>query len=84
VFDLGRLQERLNTDDRLYEAFLNDPVGVLRREGLALSRAQEAALRQSVRRSRRPGGGAQANRPRVAGGNRCRLGFDLVLLKLEV
>jgi hypothetical protein len=50
--DLGRLEERLNRDAQLRLLFLSDPVGVLQREGIMLSIAQQQDLRNAVARAR--------------------------------
>ncbi len=57
MLDLGQLEQRLNRDPALMEKFLQDPVDVLRREGLTLSFEQQLALKAAITRARaRPGG----------------------------
>ncbi len=48
MFDLGALEQKLNTDPRLQSQFLTDPVGVLRTHGVRLTTEQEQKLRLMV------------------------------------
>ncbi len=50
MVDFGRLEERLNSDPKLRESFLADPVAVLALEGVKLSVSQANALRTTVAR----------------------------------
>jgi hypothetical protein len=60
MVNLGLLETRLNSDTQFRQEFLNDPIGLLRREGLLLSMEQERLLRQTVAK-------LQAARPGVGG-----------------
>lgn len=48
MFDLGRLEQRLNSDPQLQNAFLTDPVRVLAMEGVTLSADKQQKLRLMV------------------------------------
>jgi hypothetical protein len=61
MIDLGRFEERLNSDPSLRQEFLRDPVQILRREGVILSAEQARRLRDAVSKisaTRPPVGGA--------------------------
>jgi hypothetical protein len=61
MIDLGRFEERLNSDPNLRQEFLRDPVQILRREGVVLSAEQARRLRDAVSKisaTRPPVGGA--------------------------
>ena len=48
MIDLGRLEERLNSDLRFRQQFLANPVSALLKEGLVLSAEQQRRLREAV------------------------------------
>ena len=48
MIDLGRLEERLNSDLRFRQQFLANPVSTLLKEGLVLSAEQQRRLREAV------------------------------------
>lgn len=48
MFDLGSLEQRLNSDPEFQRQFLLDPVGVLRIAGVRLSPDKEHKLRMMV------------------------------------
>jgi hypothetical protein len=48
MIDLGRLEERLNSDRQFRQQFLGNPVGTLLKEGLVLSAEQQRRLREAV------------------------------------
>lgn len=52
MFDLGSLEQRLNSDPKLQNAFLLDPVGVLSLEGVRLSPEKAQKLRLMVGQAR--------------------------------
>ena len=60
MVDFGQLEDRLNRDPAFRRQFLNDPVGVLRTQGLVLSFAQASALRDAVVRMKAAPGGVDA------------------------
>ena len=63
MFNLGQLEDRLNQDAALRKQFLDDPVGVLRREGVFLSMSQESTLRDSIGKLKMSTGGAGSGDP---------------------
>jgi hypothetical protein len=50
MFDFGRLEDRLNSDLRFRQQFLQNPVNTLLQEGLVLSAEQQRRLRETVGR----------------------------------
>jgi hypothetical protein len=60
MINLAQLEQRLNSDPKARELFLNDPVAVFRKEGIMLSPDQERSLRQAAAILR-------ASAPRVGG-----------------
>ena len=52
MIDLGNLEKRLNSDQKLRQDFLTDPVATFRREGVQLSFEQEKRLREATVRAR--------------------------------
>lgn len=60
MIDLGNLEKRLNSDLKLRQEFLTDPVATFRREGIQLSPDQERRLREATVRAR-------STRPNVSG-----------------
>jgi hypothetical protein len=67
MFNLGRLEDRLNQDPAFRRKFLDDPAGVLRKEGLVLSRSQESALKAAVAKTKAVPGGADSLNRRTIG-----------------
>ena len=52
---LGRLEKRINSDPNLRKAFLADPVGALRREGIIIPLDKQRALRTTVANAQKGG-----------------------------
>jgi hypothetical protein len=67
MFNLGRLEDRLNSDPAFRRQFFDDPGGVLRKEGLVLSHSQESALKAAVAKMKASPGGADALNRRTIG-----------------
>ena len=67
MFNLGQLEDRLNRDAAFRRQFLDDPVDVLRKEGLLLSRPQASALKEAVTKMKATPGGADALNRRTIG-----------------
>ena len=67
MYHLGQLEDRLNRDPAFRRQFLDDPVAVLRNEGLLLSFSQESALKDAVANMRAVPGGADALTRRTMG-----------------
>ena len=67
MFNLGQLEDRLNRDPAFRRQFFDDPAGVLRKEGLLLSRSQESALKDAVAKMKAVPGGADSLNRRTIG-----------------
>ena len=66
MYNLGQLEDRLNRDPAFRREFFNDPVSILRKEGLVMSLSQESALKDAVSKMK-AGGGADALNRRTIG-----------------
>jgi len=67
MYNLGQFEERLNRDAAFRRQFFEDPVTVLRKEGLMLSPAQESSLKDAVAKMKLGGGGIDALSRRTLG-----------------
>ncbi len=64
MVDLGRFENRINSEPALRRQFFADPVGVLRKEGIIMSAEQAQRLREAIAQhtaTKPPVGGSTIN-----------------------
>ncbi|HEY8006401.1 MAG TPA: hypothetical protein VIE66_06300 [Methylocella sp.] len=66
--DLANIQEKLNSDDAFRQRFVADPIGVLKKEGLALTMEMEESLKSFSQKAQVSLAGLEAERTEEWGG----------------